>query len=131
MSEKLKSEPGEQERPLNLNLNIIEQDALFRALRMSLQDGTNREVVCAYKPSSDIVREIDALRNVVTTIIDHTRKNIRPIDALNLGLTNYIPRQQLEEWASMETKGNWGIPIKEKAQFFLMKERAKEQQQKP
>lgn len=65
----------------------------------------------------------DKMRKVYATIARNLVEEIAPIEALYLGLTNFIPVKQLRRWANwqVEDNGDQDLETKIMAQYFLKK----------
>jgi hypothetical protein len=108
----------EKVAPLTITLSETAQRGVLQNLMISLVADTNAETRERFKDRPDVIAEIDATRNVTTQIAQNLRKEIDPLTALNLGLTDLLPPGQLEQWAHMD-KGE--ASIQAKAQYFLDK----------
>jgi hypothetical protein len=130
MTEKLQPQSPEQDKPLTLTLSKKGQEGVFNGLKMSLHAMTNEEAKGSYNDKPEVVEKLDEVRKVTSAIAKNLGREVDPMEALYLGLTDFIPSNQLETWANMQVKDQWDVPVKEKAQYFLAKEARKQGPQK-
>jgi hypothetical protein len=87
----------------------------FAALKMTLPKGrvakctnvmgfdlaayTQDEVSGHYRNNPEIVEQFDEARKVITAVAKNLGEEIDEVLALTMGLTDLIPREQLEKWA--------------------------------
>jgi transcriptional regulatory protein LevR len=80
---------------------------------------TQDEVSGHYRNKPEIVEQFDEARKVITAIAKNLGEEIDEVLALEMGLIELIPREQLEKWA--QSKNSSEITRKERAQYFLAK----------
>jgi hypothetical protein len=109
--------------PLTVTLSETAQRGVFRALRDHLRSATRAEVL-GTESRPEMIARYDETRKVTTQIANNLGEEIDPLSALNMGLTDLIPTEQLEQWANVDltnTHGNITVEDKAKARYFLRK----------
>jgi hypothetical protein len=107
--------------PLTVTLSETAQRGVLRGLMQSLRTDTELETRRSFEDRPEVIIQLDETRRVTMQIANNLGEKIDPMTSLYLGLTDLLPEGQLEQWANMDIKDQWDIPVKTKAQFFLSK----------
>lgn len=119
MREQPQSQP-EAVQPLELSLSPDAQRGLFSVLHRTLMTDTTNEVERSLPPEA--VRELDAMRGIFTQVANNLNEyEVSPTVALYMGIADFIPAGQLEEWASQTPTNYQEQQIRQYARHLLGK----------